>query len=83
MSRPLKTLGSRRHNLTGHLFQGRYKSILVDEDAYLLELSRYIVLNPVKAGMVKQAGQWAWSSYQAMTGEVSAPEWLSSDYLLS
>jgi putative transposase len=48
---------NRRHNKTGHLFQGRYKSILVDKDNYLLELSRYIVLNPVKAGMVKRVDQ--------------------------
>jgi putative transposase len=45
---------NRRHKKTGHLFQGRYKSILVDKDNYLLEISRYIVLNPVKAGMVKR-----------------------------
>ena len=73
---------NRRHNKTGHLFQGRYKAILVDEDSYLLELSRYIVLNPVKAMMVKRAGDWRWSSYQAMTGETASPDWLSSDYLL-
>jgi hypothetical protein len=71
------------HNITGHLFQGRYKSILVDEDNYLLELSRYIVLNPVRAGMVKHADQWKWSSYQAMTGEALAPDWLSCGSLLS
>jgi len=74
---------NRRHNKTGHLFQGRYKAILVDEDAYLLELSRYLVLNPVKARMVMQAGNWKWSSYQAMTGEIAAPQWLSVNYLLS
>jgi hypothetical protein len=74
---------NRRHHITGHLFQGRYKSILVDEDNYLLELSRYIVLNPVKAGMVKHVGQWQWSSYLAMVGEEPVPDWLSSDYLLS
>jgi REP element-mobilizing transposase RayT len=74
---------NRRYQKSGHLFQGRYKSILVDEESYLLELSRYIVLNPVKAGMVKSANQWKWSSYQATTGEAAAPEWLSSDYLLS
>lgn len=74
---------NRRHKKTGHLFQGRYKSILVEEDAYLLELSRYIVLNPVKAGMVKQVSQWPWSSYLEMVGERSSPVWLSSDYLLS
>lgn len=74
---------NRRHNKTGHLFQGRYKSILVDEDSYLLELSRYIVLNPVKAGMVKRVDQWKWSSYLVMVDEAPVPEWLKRDYLLS
>jgi len=74
---------NRRHNKTGHLFQGRYKSILVDEDSYLLELSRYIVLNPVRAGMTRRVDQCKWSSYLAMVGEVAAPGWLASDYLLS
>ena len=74
---------NRRHGKTGHLFQGRYKAILVDADAYLLELSRYIVLNPVKAGMVKQPVDWAWSSYRAMLGEAVAPSWLSIDCLLA
>ena len=74
---------NRRHNKTGHLFQGRYKSILVDEESYLLELSRYIVLNPVKAGMVERVDQWKWSSYQATVNEAVAPEWLAIDYLLS
>lgn len=73
---------NRRHKVAGHLFQGRYKSILVDQDAYLLELSRYVVLNPVKAKIVQQVGQWKWSSYRAMTGESQSPDWLSSDYLL-
>ena len=48
---------NRRHKRTGHLFQGRYMAILVDEDAYLLELARYVVLNPVRAGMVKAPGK--------------------------
>jgi putative transposase len=74
---------NRRHNKTGHLFQGRYKSILVDEDSYLLELSRYIVLNPVRAGMTRRVDQWKWSSYLAMVGEDIVPGWLASDYLLS
>jgi putative transposase len=74
---------NRRHRLTGHLFQGRYKSILVDQDAYLLELSRYIVLNPVKAGMVKSVDNWAWSSYNAMVGTTTSPEWLSNEFLLA
>jgi len=74
---------NRRHRKTGHLYQGRYKAILVDQDSYLLELSRYIVLNPVKAGMVKQVARWPWSSYQAMIGVCDSPEWLWSEYLLS
>ena len=48
---------NRRHRRTGHLFQGRYKAILVDADAYLLELTRYVVLNPVRAGIVKDPGK--------------------------
>lgn len=73
---------NRRHQITGHLFQGRYKAIHVDEEAYLLELSRYIVLNPVKANMVEQAEDWCWSSYQAMVGVVKPPTWLAIDGIL-
>ncbi len=74
---------NRRHRRTGHLFQGRFKGILVDKDSYLLELSRYVVLNPVRAGMVDRAGHWPWSSYRAMVGEAPAPEWLATDGLLA
>jgi REP element-mobilizing transposase RayT len=74
---------NRRHNRTGHLFQGRFKGILVDKDAYLLELSRYVVLNPVRAGMVDSPEQWPWSSYQAMIGAVPVPKWLAVASLLS
>ncbi|MCP5246781.1 MAG: transposase [Burkholderiales bacterium] len=73
---------NRRHQRSGHLFQGRYKAILVDADSYLLELSRYVVLNPVRAGMVKQPGEWLWSSYNATTGDMPAPTWLATDRLL-
>jgi len=64
---------NRRHRLVGHLFQGRFKAILVERDAYLLELARYVVLNPVRAAMVSQAGDWPWSSYRAMVGQEPAP----------
>lgn len=47
---------NRRHGRVGHLFQGRYKAILVDSDSYLLELARYVVLNPIRAGMVEGKG---------------------------
>jgi REP element-mobilizing transposase RayT len=52
---------NRRHERVGHLFQGRYKAILVEKETYLLELSRYIVLNPVRAKMVKKPEEWEWS----------------------
>jgi REP element-mobilizing transposase RayT len=74
---------NRRHRRTGHLFQGRFKAVLVDADSYLLELTRYVVLNPVRAGMVKRPRDWKWSSYRATIGEVIAPEWLKTDGLLA
>ena len=67
---------NRRHGVTGHLLQGRFKAILVDHDAYLMELCRYVELNPVRAGMVAAAGDWNWSSYAAHVGKVNAPTWL-------
>jgi len=73
---------NRRHQRVGHLFQGRYKSILVDADVYLLELARYVVLNPVRAGMVNDVVAWQWSSYQAMVGLVSPPSYLNMHGLL-
>lgn len=74
---------NRRHQQSGHLFQGRYKAILIDRDSYLLEVIRYVVLNPVRAHMVREAGDWSWSSYRAMVGEVPVPEWLEVDWLLA
>ena len=74
---------NRTHGRVGHVFQGRFKSIVVDRDAYLLELSRYIVRNPVAAGMVKDVGDWPWSSYLATAGEVSSPAFLDVGWLLS
>jgi len=73
---------NRRHGLVGHLFQGRFKAIVVERDAYLLELARYVVLNPVRAAMVAQAEDWPWSSYRAMVGREPAPTWLATDWLL-
>jgi putative transposase len=69
---------NRRRGLVGHLFQGRFKAILVDRDAYLLEVCRYVELNPVRASMVQHPGDWAWSSYLAHTGQVDSPVWLDT-----
>lgn len=74
---------NRRHLRVGHLFQGRFKAILVDSDAYLLELARYVVLNPVRAGMVKKPSDWKWSSYRASVGVEPAPAWLAEGGLLA
>jgi putative transposase len=72
----------RRHGLVGDLSQGRFKGPLVEHDAYRLESARYVVLNPVRAGMVADAGDWAWSSYPAMLGRVPATPWLETDWVL-
>lgn len=75
---------NRTHDLVGHLFQGRYKGILVQKEAYLLELSRYVVLNPVRAGVVSDPLEWHWSSYRAMLREDDAElDALDSDWLLA
>jgi len=74
---------NRRHRKVGHLFQGRFKSILVERDSYLLELARYVVLNPVRAKMVKTADDYAWSSYRATMGFVPAVAGLSTEWLLA
>ena len=72
---------NRRHGKVGHLFQGRFKGILVDKNAYLLEVCRYVDLNPVRARMVRDPGKWPWSSFGAHTGKVPAPPWLDTPAL--
>ena len=65
---------NRTHGRVGHVFQGRFKAVLVDKDNYLLELSRYVVLNPLRAKMVRRVEQWRWSSYLATCGQVTKPD---------
>ncbi|MDP2185605.1 MAG: transposase [Xanthomonadales bacterium] len=76
-------MSNRRHGRVGHLFQGRYKAVLVDADSYLRELTRYVVLNPVRAGMVAEPAAWRWSSYRATVGMDELPPWLVVDGLLA
>jgi len=71
-----------RHQRMGHLFQGRYKALLVDKDSYMLELIRYIHLNPVRAGLVATPVQYEWSGHRAYMGKEHLP-WLSCDAVLS
>ena len=74
---------NRRHGRVGHVFQGRYKAIIVQKDSYLLELSRYIVLNPVRARIVRSAYEWPWSNYRATAGHATVPAWLDTASTLS
>jgi putative transposase len=69
---------NRRHELVGHLFQGRYKAVLVQRESYLLELARYVVLNPLRAGIVTSPDSWPWSSHACTMGTVPAPLWLDT-----
>jgi len=73
---------NRTRGRVGHLFQGRFKAILVEREGYLLELARYVVLNPVRAGMVAAPGEWIWSSYGATVGEAPRPRFLETDWVL-
>jgi len=74
---------NRRHGRRGHLFQERFKNILVEKESYGLVLSRYIALNPVRAQMVARPEQWPWSSYAARAGLVTSPAWLTIGPLLT
>jgi REP element-mobilizing transposase RayT len=74
---------NRRHGKVGHLFQGRFKAILVDRDAYLLALCRYVECNPVAAGLVAQPQDWRWSSCRAHLLLDEMPPWLNSDAVLA
>ncbi len=76
---------NRRHNRPGHVFQGRFKAVLVEKEAHLLELCRYVVLNPVRARHMKVFGPggWPWSSYRATAGREAAPAFLTVEWILS
>jgi putative transposase len=90
LSRAMKAIGGRysqwfnwHHKRSGHLFEGRFKSVLVQKERHLLELARYVVLNPVRAGLAAGAGDWRWSNYRATAGRGTAPPWLAVDWTLA
>ena len=68
---------NRRHRRVGHLFQGRFRSHLIDNDGYFLEVSRYIHLNPVRAKLVERPERWRWSSYRGYQQERRALDWVT------
>jgi putative transposase len=72
-----------RHKLTGHLFQGRFKAILVQKESYLFELTRYVASNPLRANIVESLDQWRWSSYPYFTENIIPPDWLDTGWLLN
>ena len=74
---------NRRHMRASHLFQGRFKAIVVEKERHLLELCRYIVLNPVRAKMVEDPREWPWSSYRSIVGQSPRPAFLYVDWVLS
>jgi REP element-mobilizing transposase RayT len=73
---------NRRHGSVGHIFQGRYKAILVQKESHLLEVCRYIVLNPLRAKVVEVPERWRWSSYRATAGIERAHPCLTADWIL-
>lgn len=72
-----------RHSRVGHVFQGRYKSILIQRESHLLEASRYIVMNPVKARLCAQPADWRWSSYRSTAGLDKPHDCLTTNWILS
>ncbi len=74
---------NQRYRRVGHLFQGRYKAIIVEKDNHLMSLCRYVVLNPVRIGLIEKPEQWRWSSYRAIIGLVKRASFLTIDWILS
>jgi hypothetical protein len=90
LSRIMQTIGfcyaqfiNCKFQRTGHLFQVRYKALLIDADSYLLELIRYLHLNPVRAGMVRFPDEYPWSSHPSYSGDSPRPPWLTMDWALA
>jgi REP element-mobilizing transposase RayT len=73
---------NRRHSKSGHLFQGRFKAILIEKESHLLEVIRYVILNPVQAGASKAPEEWPWSSYRGTCGTGEVHSCLSTDWVL-
>lgn len=74
---------NRRHDFNGHVFENRFYGSLAESDSHFLELARYVVLNPVRAGVCETASEWRWSSYRATVGLEVAPRFLTTKRVLS
>jgi hypothetical protein len=73
---------NRCHERVGHVFQGRFKAFLIKDEERLLTVARYVVLNPVRAGMVERPEDWKWSSYRAMVGLDKPKKFLNASHIL-
>ncbi len=73
---------NRRHNRSGHVLQGRYKAILIEREGHLLEVCRYVVLNPVRARAVEKPAAWQWSSYRGTSGMENLHPCCITDWVL-
>jgi len=74
---------NRQHGLVGHVFQGRYHAVLCQADTYLMQLTRYTVLNPVRSKLVTHPSHWMWSSFGILIGSVDTPVWHERDIVLA
>jgi putative transposase len=72
---------NRRHGQTGHVFEGRFRSLVIQRESYLTRAARYVVRNPVRAGLVGNPAAWSWSSYLATSGLTPTPRWLQVDWI--
>jgi REP element-mobilizing transposase RayT len=72
---------NRRHGQTGHVFEGRFRSLIIQRESYLMRAARYVVRNPVRASLVTDASAWPWSSYRATAGLEPVPRWLHVDWI--
>ena len=73
---------NKKHNRVGHIFQGRYKAILIQKESYLLEVCRYVILNPVRVGAVRYPEEWKWSSCDSTMGKGTPQSFLTTDWIL-
>jgi REP element-mobilizing transposase RayT len=74
-------ISNRRYAQTGHLFEERFRSLLIQRETYLKRAARYVVRNPVRGRLVKDVSEWQWSTYRATAGLEPAPPWLDIDWI--
>lgn len=74
---------NRRHRREGRLFEGRFKSIVVQKEAYLREVARHILWSPVRDGLARRPEAWRWTNFRATSGKEAAPDWLDTGWTLS